>query len=277
MKKLIITLCILVVLSVTVYFALPEALCWIGINPDYDDGLGYRFSNKTVLIITTSHDSLGEGENAKPTGVYASELFVPYYELLDAGLEIDIASIKGGEIPIDPSSLKWSIITSADKRYFKDDDCKGKVENSLSVEDVDFSKYEMIFIAGGRGAACDLGYSNSLVEGITIEYSSNAIIGTVCHGSLGLINALDENGNVLIAGKNVAGVTNKQVDELGISYTPMHPETELIKSGANYQFDTAFRDVMANLTVIDGRIVSGQNQNASSEVARKMMSLLQNN
>jgi hypothetical protein len=70
-------------------------------------------------------------------------------------------------------------------------------------------------------------------------------------------------------------VSDKQVRELGISITPQHPETELRKIGAIYEKDTAFRDfTMANLTVVDGRIVTRQNQNAGSETAQKMMAVL---
>ena len=45
---------------------------------------------------------------ALPTGVFASEMTVPYYAFLDAGMDVDLASPKGGLIPVDPMSLKRS-------------------------------------------------------------------------------------------------------------------------------------------------------------------------
>ena len=62
--------------------------------------------------------------------------------------------------------------------------------------------------------------------------------------------AKTKDGNILKAEK-MTGVTDKQVDELGISITPMHPETELKKAGALFESETKFRDVFANHTVVD--------------------------
>ena len=275
MKKLIIVVCIIAALLVAVYFALPGVLRALGLHPNYADSQDYAFKSGRVLIITTSHDTLGEGEDAKSTGVYASELFIPYYEFLDAGLTVDIASMEGGEIPIEASSLKWPLKTASEKRYLKDDITQQKVENSLAIDDVDFTDYDMIFISGGWGASYDLGLSDVLGEGISQAYMNGEIIGTVCHGSLGLIKAVDENGELLIKGKTITGVTNKQITELGIEMTPMHPETELKAAGANYVSASAWRDIFANMVVEDGNLVTGQNQNASAEVAQRMMAQLE--
>ena len=74
-----------------------------------------------------------------------------------------------------------------------------------------------------------------LAEKITESYYSikNPIIGGVCHGVLGLVNARDREGNLIISGRLMTGVTDKQIDELGINFTPKHPETELRKALRN--------------------------------------------
>ena len=72
----------------------------------------------------------------------------------------------------------------------------------------------------------------------------------------------------------MSGVTDKQVQELGISATPFHPETELRKAGARFESATRFRDPFANHWVVDGDLVTGQNQNAGPMVAREMLRLL---
>ena len=224
-------------------------------------------------MICTSHDTLGD--TGKATGVYGSEMTVPYYEFLDAGMQVDIASPKGSEVPIEPASLKWPMVTAADKRFLKDADFQRKVKHSLKFDDVDFTQYDLIFMAGGWGAAFDLGYSEVLGQKASQAYRNGAILGSVCHGALGLLNVMDENGKPLLKGLNATAVTDKQVQELGINITPQHPETELRKAGAKFQSNTAFRDMLADLTVVDGRVVTGQNQNAGAETAQKMMILLE--
>jgi putative intracellular protease/amidase len=57
-----------------------------------------------VLIVTTSHEHF-EGSNPHPTGVWMEEFALPYLELLNNGIEMTIASPKGGEMPVDPRSL----------------------------------------------------------------------------------------------------------------------------------------------------------------------------
>jgi putative intracellular protease/amidase len=243
----------------------------MGLHPHYK-GRRYNLVGKRALVITTSHDTLGE--SGKATGVYASEMTWPYYEFLDANMQVDVASIKGGEIPIEPVSLRWPMAMSADKRYLADPDLQKKVQNSLKIDDVDFNEYDLVYMAGGWGAAYDLGTSEVLGRKISEAYAAGAVLGSVCHGALGFLQATDADGEPLLKGRHCTGVSDKQVQELDITITPQHPEAELRKIGAIYENNTAFRDMFANLTVVDGRIVTGQNQNAGSETAQKMMAVL---
>jgi len=259
-------------LGALTYVALPRILMAIGLHPHYE-GRRFNLVGKRALVIATSHDTLGE--SGKATGVASSELTWPYYEFLDANMQVDVASIEGGEIPIDPQTLRWPIAMSADKRYLADPDLQEKVRHSLKIDDVDFTRYDLVYMAGGWGAAYDLGTSEVLGRKISEAYAAGAVLGSVCHGVLGFLQAKDEDGEPLLEGRHATGVSDKQVRELRITITPQHPETELRKIGAIYECDTAFRDFFANLTVVDGRIVTGQNQNAGSETAQKMMAQLE--
>jgi putative intracellular protease/amidase len=196
---------------------------------------------------------------------------MPYYEFKDGRMFVDVASIEGGEIPIDPFSFNRFLISEFDRQYLEDPVFQEKVENSLRIDDIDFTQYDIIFLAGGWGAAYDFGQSEVLGEKITEAYAAGTVVGGVCHGLLGLLQAEDENGQLLVQGRRITAVTDKQVSELGIDITPMHPERELRAAGAIFESDTAFWDMFANHVVVDGRIISGQNQNAGAEVANLMM------
>jgi putative intracellular protease/amidase len=168
-------------------------------------------------------------------------------------------------------SFKWFIKSEYDERFLLDPAFQGKVKNSLLIDDIDFTKYDIIFLAGGWGAAYDLGYSKVLGRKITEAYVAGKVIGGVCHGLLGLLLTQDENGQPLVKGRKITAVTDKQINEFGISITPQHPERDLRAAGVKFESATAFRDMFANHVVVDGRIVSGQNQNAGAEVANLMM------
>lgn len=277
-KKLLTIFGLLTLTTVILAMAAPSIVHALGLHPEYD-GPSYKLPGKKALIIATNHGVLNKpGETTgDPTGVMASEFTHPYYGFLDAGMDVDIASIKGGTIPVDPQTLSRMAITPEDKRYLEDPVLQGKIKNSIKIDDLDFTQYDAIFISGGWGAAYDLGYSEKLGEKISEAYlAGRPIIGSVCHGALGLINAKDEGGNAIIAGRKMTGVSDKQVKELGIKMTPMHPETELRKAGALYESSTAFRDMFATHVVVDDekRFVTGQNQNSGHVTAHKMMALI---
>ena len=263
------------------FISLPTLLNSAGLHREYEESKNYNFKNKKALIISTSHNKLNKpGEtDGKLTGVFASELTVPYYEFVNSGIDVDIASIKGGVIPIDPESFFYGIKTKEDDRFLNDNIVQQKINNSLLINDIKINEYDLVFISGGWGAAYDLGYSEVLGEKISQAYfSEKTVIGAICHGVLGLIKAKDSLGNLIIRNKRMTGVTNKQIKELGIDFTPQHPEEELIKAGVIFESKTAFRDMFANLTVIDeeSKFVTGQNQNAGHETPQKMMEILKN-
>jgi len=166
----------------------------------------------------------------------------------------------------------------SDKRYLKDEVFQQKVKTSLPIADVDFTKYDIVFFAGGWGAAYDMGQSEVLAQKVSeAYYAQNPILGSVCHGALAFIQARDTTGILLIKGRTMTGVTQAQLDQLNIEFTPLHPEGELKKAGANFKANHhSLSDFLATITVVDHeeRFVTGQNQNSGHETAQKMMEIL---
>jgi putative intracellular protease/amidase len=268
MNKKLIVIGSLVVIVLVIFLALPAVLKGLGLHPDYE-GQRYMLLEGRALIIATNQDELGD--DGTETGVFGSELTAPYYEFVGGRMQVDVASIEGGEIPFDPLSFQRLIKSEYDERYLEDPVLQEKVENSLKIDDLDFTEYDIIFLAGGWGAAYDLGFSEVLGEKISEAYAAGSVVGGVCHGLLGLLNAVNENGDPLVEGRRITAVTDKQIRELRIEITPQHPERELRAAGADFESSTAFLDIFASHVVVDGRIVSGQNQNDAPEVANLMM------
>ena len=132
--------------------------------------------------------------------------------------------------------------------------------------------------SGGWGAAYDLAQSPELAVKVSEAYYGDkaAVIGGVCHGVLGLVNARARDGKLLIAGRRMTGVTDKQIKELDIEITPLHPETALREAGVIFESQTAFRDIFATHVTADDerRFVTGQNQNSGLETSNVMMQIL---
>ena len=149
--------------------ALPTILHKAGLHPDYNGEAVQLPAGKRALIIATNQAVLSApGETTgDATGVMASEMTHPYYRFLDAGMQVDLASVKGGKIPVDPQTLNRILKTPEDDRFLADPAFLAKVENSMRIDDVDFTQYDIIFMSGGWGAAYDLGYSPVLAEKVS--------------------------------------------------------------------------------------------------------------
>ena len=240
-----------------------------GVHPADPESVTLDMRGTRALCIATNHAVLDIGV---ATGVFASELTVPYYCFRDAGMQVDVASPLGGIIPIDPLSMKEPIRTPDDDRLLDDPVFRRQLMNSLCIADLDFTSYDIIFFAGGWGAAFDLGQSEELGRKVSAAAAAERVIGGICHGPLGLLRARKPNGELLVKGRRLTAVTDRQVQQLGITITPLHPETALRQAGARFEGRThPARDFFANYYVEDGDLITGQNQNAGPMVARLMM------
>ncbi len=243
----------------------------LGMHPKDTEIFDGDLSGKRALIICTNTAWLEEG---KPTGLFSSEMTTPYYLFKDSGIEVDLASPLGGVIPVDPMSLKPVIRSHHDDRFLKDKLLQKKVNTSMHINDVEVDNYDVLFFAGGWGAAFDLGFSEVIGEKVTQANAMGKIIGGICHGPLGLLKAKNINGEPLVQGRRITAVTDKQVRDLRITATPHHPETELRNLNADFRCAHKFRDPFANWWEVDGNLVTGQNQNSGPMVAREIMNLL---
>jgi putative intracellular protease/amidase len=240
-----------------------------GVHPKDGDAVALDMRGTRALCIATNHGVLDIGV---PTGVFGSELTVPYYVFLDSGMHVDVASPAGGVIPVDPLSMKELIRTPEDDRMLGDDVFRAQLMNSLAIADLYFTSYDIIYFAGGWGAAFDLGQSEELGRKVSAAYAAGRVIGGICHGPLGLLRARKPNGELLVKGCRLTAVTDKQIRELGVQITPVHPETALRQAGALFEGKShPARDFFANHYVADGDLITGQNQNAGPMVARLMM------
>jgi putative intracellular protease/amidase len=240
-----------------------------GIHPPDPDAVALDLTGTRALCIATNHGVLDVGV---ATGVFASELTVPYYAFLDAGMQVDVASPLGGIIPVDPISMDATIRTAADDRLLADRVFRYQLTNSLPIDRLDVAAYDIVYFAGGWGAAFDLGQSEPLGRKVSEAYAAGRVLGGICHGPLGLLRAQTPEGTPIVKGRRLTAVTDKQIRELGIEITPLHPETALRQAGALFEGKShPARDFIANHFVADGDLITGQNQNAGPMVARLMM------
>jgi putative intracellular protease/amidase len=71
-----------------------------------------------ILMVLTSHDQLGD--TGRKTGFWLEEFAAPYFVFRDAGVDLTLASPKGGQPPLDPKSDEPGNQTAAMARFKQD-------------------------------------------------------------------------------------------------------------------------------------------------------------
>ena len=107
-----------------------------------------------ILMVLTSHDRLGN--TGRKTGFWLEELAAPYFVFRDAGVDVTLASPKGGQPPLDPKSNDPLSRTDDTRRFERDASATRALANTVKLSDVDPADYDSVFFPGGHGPLWDL-------------------------------------------------------------------------------------------------------------------------
>ena len=224
---------------------------------------------KKVLFVVTSHDQLGN--TGEKTGFWTEELAAPYYELLDQGVEITIASPLGGQPPIDPKSADPASATEDTKRFDSDKDLQEKLKNTSKLSTVNQADYDAVFYPGGHGPLWDLVEDKNSIALIESFYTHKKPVAFVCHAPAVLKN-VKVKGEFLVKGKKVTGFSNTEEEAVGLTkIVPFLLEDELQKNGATFSKGADW----GAYAVEDGLLITGQNPASSKLVAAKLLAQLE--
>ena len=222
-----------------------------------------------ILFVLTSHSELGN--TGEKTGFWIEEFATPFYALTDKGIEVTIASPKGGQPPIDPKSELPDYSTEATKRFFGDVATQEKLKRSIPLAKVNQQDFDAVFYPGGHGPMWDLAEDLSSARLIESFYQHKKPIAFVCHAPAALKNAKNEKGTALIQGKKITAFTNTEEEAVKLTkIVPFSLENMLKGKGAIYTKGEDWK----SFVVKDGLLITGQNPASSQGVAEELLKLL---
>lgn len=228
-----------------------------------------NLNSTKILFVVTSHDQLGN--TGKKTGLWVEEFAAPYYHLIDQGVQITIASPKGGSTPIDPKSEEPASSTEATKRFYADPETQEKLNSTVLLTDVSQEGFDAVYYPGGHGPLWDLAEDSNSAQLIESFYQHHKPVSFVCHAPAALKNVKDSQGQPLVNGKSVTGFTNSEEDGVGLTdIVPFLVEDMLKENGGNYQKAGDWQP----FAITDGLLITGQNPASSVLVADHLMALL---
>ena len=221
--------------------------------------------SKPVLVVLTSHAQMGD--TGKPTGFFLGELTHPLEVFEKAGVPVELASIQGGEPPVDGLDLEDKI----NARYWNNPEFRAKLSATKKLSDLNPADYSAVFFSGGHGTMWDFPDDPSVQKFAREIYGAGAPVGAVCHGPAALVNVKLSDGTFLVAGKEVSAFTNSEEEKVGLTkVVPFLLATKLEERGAKHPGAPDFQKQV----VASGNLVTGQNPASAAGVAEKMVELL---
>lgn len=221
-----------------------------------------------ILMVLTSHNVLGN--TGKPTGFWLEEFTAPYYAFKDAGAEITVASVKGGQPPIDPKSDEPGNQTDSMERFKKDLATQKVLASTVKLSEVTSDGYDAVFYPGGHGPMWDLVEDKKSIALIEEFYNAGKPVAAVCHAP-GVLKNVTYQGQPIVKGKRVTGFANSEEEAVHLTkVVPFLVEDELKRLGGIYEKGPDW----SVYTIVDGRLITGQNPASSGPAAMELVKLL---
>jgi len=221
-----------------------------------------------ILMVLTSHDQLGN--TGRKTGFWLEEFAAPYFVFKDAGVELTLASPKGGQPPLDPKSDLPENQTPAMTRFKKDKMAQQALANTATLSSMNSEDFDTVFYPGGHGPMWDLAEDPVSIALLESFYNSGKPIALVCH-SPGVLRHVKYKGQPLVKGKHVTGFTDGEEEEVQLTkVVPFLVEDELLRLGAIFEKKANWQP----FAITDGRLVTGQNPASSTSAAQALLKLM---
>lgn len=225
---------------------------------------------KKILVVLTNVAYYANDE--EKTGLWLAEATEFVEEVSKAGYEVDYISPKGGQVPVDPRSLRKAYVKPTDLAIMESKDFQTRaLQGSKKASDVQVDDYVAIYYTGGHGVIWDFPTDKNLQQLALAIYEKGGFVTSVCHGVAGLLNLKDRQGNYLIAGKKITGFTKwEEILSGKMKKVPFVTETEVKHRGADFQKKLPYQ----SHAVRDGQFITGQNPMSGRAVAQLLLASL---
>lgn len=213
--------------------------------------------NKKILLVSTSASVM----NGHPTGLWLEELAEPFNIFKNAGFDIDIVSVSGGEVILDKNSIPNGIEEKYKEAY-------SLLQNTKSFDTIFDQRYDAILFAGGHGPLIDFANNPIIADYILKSYERGDIVAGVCHGVSAFVGIKDSKGEFFVKNKKMTAFKNSEEVFAKLDHlVPFALETELEKQGAILDLADDFHPYV----VVDKNLITGQNPMSSNLIAEKIL------
>ena len=238
-------------------------------------------ATKGKIMFVVSSPAVSE-QTGWDIGFWAAELTHPFRVFEEAGYEVEIVSTTGGQVMMDAYSdptdtsgySKDDVITLG---YMQQPSFLERLQNTKSIADVVAEEYDAIFLVGGQGPMYTYRGNERLEQLFASFVDSGKPSAAVCHATTLLLGAKLQDGSLIVAGKTWTGFANSEEDysdaAAGVQVQPYRIQEEA-KKIENTTFVVS--EPLMSHVIVDGNLVTGQQQNSGAEAANQVIVLLEN-
>lgn len=219
--------------------------------------------NRKILMVVTSHDRI---DDEHPTGLWLEEFAVPYAEFKANGLDVEVASPRGGPAPVDPRSEPQA------ERADEWREARETLRDTRRINEIDsYDPYDAVFLPGGHGTMFDLPDNVALQDLLSDFIAGGKPVAAICHGPAAFVNLRSADGQPFVAGKRITAFTDGEEREVELAdRMPFLLESRLRELGALFVAEPNWSDHVER----DGNLVTGQNPASSGSAARAVLEQL---
>lgn len=227
----------------------------------------YKYPEKNILYIVSNPGTL---KGVAPVGFFAEEMTRPFFDFVQAGYKVDLASPKGGKVAFDgfsdpenPGTIYPNDLITIGFSHHKE--FGTMMESTKSIAEVTISDYDAVCVAGGGGPLITFKDDEKLHQLIADFYEQGKVVGMLCHGTSLLLWSRLRDGTLLADGKTWTGYSDAEEEmnnaAAGFTLNDYTIETEAQKN-PNTTFEVA--GPLEPFAIRDGRLVTGQQQHSSA-------------
>lgn len=212
-----------------------------------------------ILMVVTSH---GDIDGTPMTGVWFSEFSEPYAALVTAGVQVTVASPRGGPAPVDPRGYPSREVIA---------EVRAALNATVHLDRIDVADFDGVFLPGGHGPMFDLATDATAKRTIAMAWDAGKPVGAVCHGPAALLDVALPSGTTLLQGKRVTGFTRGEDDADALfEHMPFSLQDRMSAEGAEF----VERRPGSVHVEVDGPLVTGQNPESAAATAEAFLSVL---
>ncbi len=233
---------------------------------------------KRVLLVAS--DPAVSEQTGWEIGFWWEELTHSYWEFVQAGYEVVIASPNGGRLKGDALSdprdeRRLSVDDLISLGFINSPEHMALLEHVPAISELDARQFDAVFLVGGEGPMYTFVDNRDVQALLRAFYEAGKITAVICHATSVLLRTTLSSGELLVKGKTWTGFANSEED-YSDSFVNMKLQPFRIEDEARKLNDTNFivEGPYAAHAVRDGNLITGQQQSSAAATARLVIEAL---